>query len=93
MPSKGVYIIKTQINNVVFYGIMNIGFNPTVLGKHQTIEAHLFDFNDDLYGKKITIKFIHFLREEQKFNSVEELVKQLNIDKENAISYLSNNRI
>ena len=93
IPSTGVYIIKTQINSVVFYGIMNIGFNPTVLGKHQTIEAHLFDFNDDLYGKKITIALIHFLREEQKFNSVEELVDQLNIDKKNAVSYLSNNRM
>ena len=93
VPSSGVYIIRTRINSIVFYGIMNIGFNPTVLGKHQTIEAHLFDFNENLYGKKITIKFIHFLREEQKFNSVEELVGQLNIDKENAISYLSNNRI
>ena len=93
IPSRGVYIIRTRINGDLYNGIMNIGFNPTVLGKHQTIEAHLFDFNDDLYGKKITIALIHFLREEQKFNSVEELVDQLNIDKKNAISYLSNNRI
>jgi riboflavin kinase/FMN adenylyltransferase len=93
IPSTGVYIIKTQINSVVLYGIMNIGFNPTVLGKHQTIEAHLFNFSEDLYGKKITVTLIHFLREEQKFNSVEELVDQLNIDKQNAISYLSNNPI
>ena len=93
IPSSGVYIIKTQINTVVFSGIMNIGFNPTVLGKHQTIEAHLFNFSEDLYGKKITVTLIHFLREEQKFNSVEELVDQLNIDKKNAISYMSNNPI
>ena len=91
IPKTGVYIIKTHINTVLYTGIMNIGFNPTVLGKHQTIEAHLFDFNEDLYGKEITIEFIYFLREEHKFESVEELVIQLNIDKENAISYLSNN--
>ena len=91
VPKTGVYIIKTHINTVLYTGIMNIGFNPTVLGKHQTIEAHLFDFNEDLYGKEITIEFIYFLREEHKFESVEELVVQLNIDKENAISYLSNN--
>ena len=91
IPKTGVYIIKTHINTVLYTGIMNIGFNPTVLGKHQTIEAHLFDFNEDLYGKEITIEFIYFLREEHKFESVEELVVQLNIDKENAISYLSNN--
>ena len=91
VPKTGVYIIKTHINTILYTGMMNIGFNPTVLGKHQTIEAHLFDFNEDLYGKEITIEFIYFLREEHKFESVEELVVQLNIDKENAISYLSNN--
>ena len=91
IPKTGVYIIKTHINTVLYTGIMNIGFNPTVLGKHQTIEAHLFDFNEDLYGKEIMIEFIYFLREEHKFKSVKELVVQLNIDKENAISYLSNN--
>jgi len=91
IPKTGVYIIKTHINTDLYTGIMNIGFNPTVLGKHQTIEAHLFDFNEDLYGKEIMIEFIYFLREEHKFKSIEELVVQLNIDKENAISYLSNN--
>ena len=70
---------------------MNIGFNPTVLGKQQTIEAHLFEFNGDLYGKRITVEFLYFLREEQKFKSIKELIAQLNIDKENAISFLSNN--
>ena len=48
IPKTGVYIIKTHIITVLYTGIMNIGFNPTVLGKHQTIEAHLFDFNVDL---------------------------------------------
>jgi len=91
IPSRGVYIIRTRINGDLYNGIMNIGFNPTVLGKHQTIEAHLFDFNENIYGEKIKIEFLYFLREEQKFKSVEELVAQLNIDKENAISFLSNN--
>ncbi|MGB1168769.1 MAG: bifunctional riboflavin kinase/FAD synthetase [Flavobacteriaceae bacterium] len=91
IPSMGVYVIRTHINNVLFHGIMNIGFNPTVLGKQQTIEAHLFEFNSDLYGKMITVEFLYFLREEQKFKSIKELIAQLNIDKENAISFLSNN--
>jgi len=59
VPKTGVYIIKTHINTILYTGMMNIGFNPTVLGKHQTIEAHLFDFNEDLYGKEITIEFIY----------------------------------
>ena len=91
IPSMGVYVIRTHINNALFHGIMNIGFNPTVLGKQQTIEAHLFEFNSDLYGKMITVEFLYFLREEQKFKSIKELIAQLNIDKENAISFLSNN--
>ena len=70
---------------------MNIGFNPTVRGKKQTIESHLFDFRENLYGKKITIELLYFLRNEQKFLSVDELIDQLKIDKENAISFLANN--
>jgi riboflavin kinase/FMN adenylyltransferase len=63
IPKTGVYVIKTIINAVLYTGMMNIGFNPTVKGKYQTIEAHLFDFNKDLYGKKVTIELLFFLRE------------------------------
>ena len=91
VPKTGVYVIKTTINNVLFSGMMNIGFRPTVSGKHQTIEAHLFDFDKDLYGKNITIELLYFLRDEKKFDSVEDLIVQLHLDKENAISYLKNN--
>ena len=91
IPKTGVYIIKTIIDAVLYTGMMNIGFNPTVKGKCQTIEAHLFDFNKDLYGRKVTIELLFFLREEQKFNSIEDLIIQLNLDKVNALFYLTNN--
>ena len=91
IPKTGVYVIKTIIDAVLYTGMMNIGFNPTVEGKHQTIEAHLFDFNKDLYGRKVTIELLFFLREEQKFNSIEDLIIQLNLDKVNALFYLTNN--
>jgi riboflavin kinase / FMN adenylyltransferase len=91
IPKTGVYVIKTIINAVLYTGMMNIGFNPTVKGKYQTIEAHLFDFNKDLYGKKVTIELLFFLREEQKFNSIEDLIIQLKLDKVNALFYLTNN--
>ena len=91
IPKTGVYVIKTIIDAVLYTGMMNIGFNPTVKGKYQTIEAHLFDFNKDLYGKKVTIELLFFLREEQKFNSIEDLIIQLNLDKVNALFYLTNN--
>jgi riboflavin kinase/FMN adenylyltransferase len=70
---------------------MNIGYNPTVSGKKQTIEAHLFDFHKNLYGEKITVELLYFLRDEQKFLSVDDLIDQLKTDKENAISFLANN--
>ena len=91
IPKTGVYVIKTIIDAVLYTGMMNIGFNPTVEGKHQTIEAHLFDFNKDLYDRKVTIELLFFLREEQKFNSIEDLIIQLNLDKVNALFYLTNN--
>ena len=91
IPKTGVYVIKTIIDAVLYTGMMNIGFNPTVKGKYQTIEAHLFDFNKDLYGRKVTIELLFFLREEQKFNSIEDLIIQLNLDKINALFYLTNN--
>ena len=91
IPKTGVYIIKTIIDDVLYTGMMNIGFNPTVKGKCQTIEAHLFDFNKDLYGRKVTIELLFFLREEQRFNSIEDLIIQLNLDKVNALFYLTNN--
>ena len=91
VPKTGVYVIKTTIDNVLFSGMMNIGFRPTVSGKHQTIEAHIFDFDKNLYGKNITIELLYFLRDEKKFDSVEDLIVQLHLDKENAISYLKNN--
>jgi riboflavin kinase/FMN adenylyltransferase len=91
IPKTGVYVIKTIIDAVLYTGMMNIGFNPTVKGKYQTIEAHLFDFNKDLYGRKVTIELLFFLREEQKFNSIEDLIIQLKLDKVNALFYLTNN--
>ena len=68
-----------------------MGLTLLLSGKKQTIEAHLFDFHENLYGKKITIELLYFLRDEQKFLSVDELIDQLKIDKENAISFLANN--
>lgn len=91
IPKTGVYIVKSIINNIEVLGMMNIGFRPTVDGKHQTIEVHFFDFNDNLYNQHLTIELLYFLRDEQKFTSVEKLISQLKIDKENAQKYLENN--
>jgi len=88
IPKHGVYIVKSIIDNNTVYGMMNIGHNPTVNGKHQTIETHFFDFNKDLYGQNLKIELLQRLRDEQKFNSVEELQSQLHIDKNNALEFI-----
>ncbi len=80
LPKKGAYVVKTTINDKVFFGMMNIGNNPTIDGKKESIEVNLFDFNRNLYDKKIRVELLNFIREEQKFNSVEDLKKQLQKD-------------
>lgn len=84
LPKTGAYIVKSIIDNKLVYGMMNIGFRPTVSGKNQTIEIHFFEFNQNLYGKKIQIDILKFLREEKKFNSIENLTSQLKEDKQNS---------
>lgn len=89
IPKPGVYIVKTKLKHQNVFGIMNIGIRPTVGGKNQTIEVHLLDFNDDLYGKMIQIQIVYRMRDEQKFSSVEKLVSQIKQDEIRARELIS----
>jgi riboflavin kinase/FMN adenylyltransferase len=88
IPKEGVYAVEAEIDNISYRAMLNIGMRPTVDGNQQTIEANLFDFEGDLYGKQLTIKLKHFLREEQKFENIEALKAQLICDQELAKSLL-----
>ncbi|MEI6866403.1 bifunctional riboflavin kinase/FAD synthetase [Flavicella sp.] len=88
IPKKGAYLVRAKINDIYVDGMMNIGVRPTVDGVNQTIETHFFDFNEDLYKNKIQIELIEFLREEQKFESVDALKKQLTEDKIKSLKLL-----
>jgi riboflavin kinase/FMN adenylyltransferase len=88
IPKTGVYIVKSTIDEKTVFGMMNIGNRPTVNGNHQTIEVHFFDFNQNLYDQNLTIELIYFLRDEEKFDSVEILIQQLKIDEETARDYI-----
>jgi len=88
IPKNGVYIVKTFIDNAAIFGMMNIGFNPTVNGQKQTIEVNLFDFDADIYGQKLEISLLEYIREEQKFGSVDLLKEQLNQDKKTALDFV-----
>lgn len=89
IPKNGVYIVKTFIDQKEVFGMMNIGFNPTVNGQKQTIEVNLFDFDADIYGQKLEISLLKYLREEQKFESVDLLKEQLNRDKKTALEFVN----
>lgn len=91
IPKTGVYVVQSKIDNHTVSGMMNIGFRPTLEGKHQTIEVHFFDFNKDLYNQNLTIEILYFLRDEEKFDSVEKLIVQLKEDKKTALYYIENN--
>ena len=89
IPKVGAYIVSSDIDGKTVFGMMNIGFNPTVKGTHKTIEVHFFDFNADLYESEITVCLHQRLRDEQKFASVDLLKTQLAQDKKEALEYVS----
>ena len=89
IPKNGVYVVKAKIDQKEVFGMMNIGFNPTVNGEKQTIEVYLFDFDADIYGQKIEVSLLDYVREEQKFGSVDLLKAQLNHDKKTALDFVN----
>lgn len=89
IPADGVYAALAKVNNVRHQAMVNIGYRPTVDGQMHTIEAHLFDFKEDIYSSSIEIEFIKMLRKEIKFNNLDELTTQLVKDKELAIQLLN----
>ena len=84
IPKDGVYVVYSYIGGQKVYGMMSIGKNPTIEGKGASIEVYFFDFNGDLYDQKLTIEFVQYLREEQKFDTIDLLKKQLQDDETTA---------
>ena len=82
LPPSGVYAIHANVDGKTFRSVLNIGYRPTLREPNPTlhVEAHLLDFNGDLYGKEMEITFVEKLRDEQKFSSMEELKKQITSD-------------
>ncbi|MGB1448631.1 MAG: bifunctional riboflavin kinase/FAD synthetase [Flavobacteriaceae bacterium] len=80
LPCDGVYFIQTQWNKQTLYGMMNVGFRPTLEGEQRSFEVHLFDFDQDLYGSSLALDLLELIRQEKKFDSLEELKAQLEED-------------
>lgn len=90
VPLNGVYFVGVTVREQTYFGMMNIGVRPTVSdASRRTLEVHLFDFNGDIYGEKITVRFISKLRDEQKFASLEELTRQLGHDREESLKLIA----
>lgn len=88
-PPNGVYAVRALVGGDSLNGVANIGIRPTVAtGAARTLEVHLFDFRDDLYGRDVEVKFETKLRNEQKFESLAALKEQIRQDCENARSFL-----
>ena len=77
IPKDGVYLVETIIKDKLFKGMMNIGHRPTIGTNVKSIEVHLFNFNEDIYGQVISIKMISKIRDEKKFSSIQALKEQL----------------
>ena len=88
IPKNGVYVVKSCIDNQTYYGMTNIGNNPTVGGTKQTIETYFFDSDFNLYDKKIQIELLTRIRDEKKFNSTIELKEAMSDDEDFAREYI-----
>lgn len=77
IPAHGVYTIKALINQVTFHGVASIGNRPVLGGTDLAIEAHLFEFNEDIYGKEVSLEFLEFIRPEWPFSNLEDLKAQI----------------
>lgn len=102
IPKTGIYAVEVKIegeNDKRFgkkfgkeFGIMSIGYNPTVTDNNELrLEVNILDFNEDIYGKNITVYFLEYIREEKKFNSLKELINEMNFDKEKTLTIINKN--
>lgn len=91
IPADGVYAVEVTVDQKVYMGMMNIGFRPTLNSDKadKTLEVHIMDFDADLYDRNIVIRFIERIRDEQHFGTLDQLRKQLEQDKADAVRILS----
>ncbi|TDN95477.1 riboflavin kinase/FMN adenylyltransferase [Salegentibacter sp. 24] len=91
IPKNGVYVVRSTINGKRYFGMMNIGTNPTVGGEKQTIETYFFNLNKDLYGQELAIEMLVRIRNEKKFNSIDALKIAMRQDEAFSRQYIKDN--
>lgn len=89
IPKIGVYFVEVVLNDSAHYGMMNIGYNPTTDNdRNVKIEVHIFDFDSDIYGKTIRVNFLNYLRDEKKFDNIQQLTLALDEDRRNCMDLI-----
>lgn len=91
IPKMGVYVVRAVIDDIPYFGMMNIGTNPTVGGKEKTIETYFFLLDKDLYGKTLQIEMLTRIRDEKKFDSIEALKRGMKQDEAFCERFISDN--
>ncbi|WP_294269822.1 bifunctional riboflavin kinase/FAD synthetase [uncultured Chryseobacterium sp.] len=81
LPKKGAYIVEVFVQGKQYKGMLSVGTNPTVNGEKLTVEVYILDFEGDIYGRNITVKFRDFLHDEIKFEGMDKLIERLDEDK------------
>lgn len=89
LPIKGVFAVQINMLDKVYYGVANIGNKPTLDGVKPVLETHIFNFDQNVYGQRLSIQPLFKIRDEQKFESIEQLISQIQMDVANAKSKLS----
>ena len=89
IPKFGVYAVLAEVRGSLYGGAMSIGTRPTVNGEGVTQEVFIFDFSEDIYGETVRVEIVEFLRDEEKFDTIDQLIDQMNIDVENSRKILS----
>ncbi|MFV1885507.1 MAG: riboflavin biosynthesis protein RibF, partial [Balneola sp.] len=88
LPKNGIYAVKVRVDGEWYNGMMNIGVRPTFDGLTKTLEVNIFEFDQFIYGKTVQIRFFDRIRDEKKFNGMEELKQQLERDKIKSLKQL-----
>lgn len=92
IPKDGVYAVNVFVDNQKYLGLLSIGFRETVTNSREhRVEVNILDFDREIYGETIRLEFLGHLRDEKKFNSLDDLITAMNQDKENAIKLYGNN--
>jgi riboflavin kinase/FMN adenylyltransferase len=88
IPKNGIYAVKARLEETLYGGMMSIGIRPTFKGSHRTLEVNMFDYDAPAYGKTIEIMFVKRIRDELKFDSVQDLIAEMEKDETRARSIL-----